>query len=159
MITICIASGQEQSISVDSTKTTYNFLKKEEAGNQIIMYYDIFITLKNSGNSISDDITLDVIDDGGFHFNKQNHTFKPGENKTFIMEDWIFVGEGAHNITINYYPTNESRKNSLNSGKMVLYINENNKNQNDSTPGFEVFLIFMIIIFCSMIIKYIKKIT
>ena len=155
IITTSFVSDLDQSISIDTTKTNYNFLKKEQIGNQIIMYYDIFITLKNSGNSISDDIILDVIDDGGYPF-IQNYTFSPEENKTFIMENWVFEGEGIHNITINYYPTNESRKNSLNSGSMVLYINENNQNQNNSTPGFEAFILFMTLIIFFIITKYKK---
>ncbi|MBN2602509.1 MAG: hypothetical protein JXA91_00050 [Candidatus Thermoplasmatota archaeon] len=156
-ITTCFASEQDQFISIDTTKTNYNFLKKEQIGNQIIMYYDIYITLKNSGNSTSDDITLDVTDDGNYPF-FQNHTFSPGEDKTFIMEDWIFEGNGVHNITISYYPTNQTRTNAHNSGSMVLYLYENNPQQNNSsTPGFEVFLIFCAIIFLAVSTKF-KKI-
>ncbi len=156
-ITTCFASDLDQSISIDTTKTKYNFLKKEQIGNQIIMYYDIFITLKNSGNSISDDITLDVIDDGGYPF-IQNHTFSSGEEKTFIMDDWIFEGEGTHNLTISFYPTNQSLTNSNNSGSMMLYIYENNQQQNNSsTPGFEALLIFVAIIFLAIPTKF-KKI-
>ena len=155
-IIICFASELDQSISIDTTKTNYNFLKKEQIGNQIIMYYDIYITLKNSGNSASDDITLDVIDDGGYPF-IQNYTFSSGEDKTFIMEDWIFEGNGVHNITISYYPTNQSLTNSYNSGSMVLYLHENNQQQNNSsTPGFEAFLIFGTILLLAISTKFEK---
>jgi len=140
---ISLAEGEEAIISIDDARTNYEFLRKETIGENLLVYYKIFITLENSGNSISDDITLEVIDDGGYPF-LENYTFRPGENKTFIMENWPFEGEGTHKITISYDPTNTSKATTYNTGEKILYLNENSQQSNNSTPGFEVFMIFFV---------------
>jgi len=138
-----LAEDEEAIISMDDARTNYEFLRKETIGENLLLYYKIFITLENSGNSSSDDIILEVIDDGGYPF-LENYTFRPGENKTFIMENWPFEGEGTHNITISYYPTNISKATTYNTGEKILYLYENNQQSNNSTPGFEVFLLFFV---------------
>lgn len=141
-----LAEGEEAIISIDDARTNYQFLRKETLGENIFLYYNISITLENSGNLTSDDITLEVIDDGGYSFTG-NYTFKPGENNTFKMENWLFLGQGTHNITISYYPTNISKATTSNKGEKILYLYENNQKSNNSTPGFEVFLLFFVALY------------
>jgi hypothetical protein len=151
-----LCEGQDgiAEISIDTDHTSYELVSTEKIGQQTIAYYKISITLQNTGDVRSNDITLNVVDDGGFPF-LENYTFNPGESKTFIMNNWPLEGLGAHNLTINFFPTNESRMNPHNHGTMTYVVSGNSPSDGSSTPGFELIVVLVAVLLA--IFLYRKK--
>ncbi len=148
MLTLClflfapaVVYAQEGTYNIILSNTTYNYIKTEEAGTQIFEFFNINITLRNLDVNESDEMTLELIDQDNMSV-KRKHTFDPLEKKSFLFINHPISGTGDHEITIKFYPTDETKKNSYNSGLETFVINKDDS-QGGSTPGFEVTLILI----------------
>jgi len=133
--------AQEGPYNIILSNRTCNYIKTEEAGTQIFEFFNINITLRNLGVNESDEITLELIDQDNMSVYKK-YTFDPLEKKSFLFSNHPISGTGDHEITIKFYPTDETKKNSYNSGSETFVINKDNS-QGGSTPGFEITLILI----------------
>jgi hypothetical protein len=143
----CTAEEADYKISV--TNTDYEHLKTEGSGNQVFTYYKVIITLHNSGNIESDDITVSIWEANedkkmAIH---RNAIIPSGETKKFIFgEDdgeWIVQGASGHIVFFEYHPTNTSLTNNQNSGSGTFKLQDNSASATTNTPGFELILIII----------------
>ncbi|MDH7518079.1 MAG: hypothetical protein QHH19_07060 [Candidatus Thermoplasmatota archaeon] len=135
-----LAHAQNTPYNIIIADITYSYINYEKRGTNIIEFFNINITLRNLGANESDDITIELIDQDNAHL-KKNHTFYPLEKKTFIFSNHPISGTGDHEITINFYPTDETKTASYNSGSKTVIINKDKSQTGSTTPGFEIILI------------------
>ena len=134
-IKICNAEDQ---YSISIIDKSYEFVRTVEVGDQTYVYYNITIIMNNSGNDISDNITLHIEDDQGYS-GYYYYTFSPKELKEFIFDDWPLLGLGEHQININFYPTDlDVTISEDNSGSTSLVLSTDGESDDKSTPGFEL---------------------
>jgi hypothetical protein len=142
--TISTSAQTVYEISIEDV--SYEVYKIEQiTSTKIMVYYNISILLRNSGLRNSDEITVEIIDNEGFSL-KKNATIPAEGQKEVTWEggDFFLEQNGDHYITINYYPTDETKKNSLNSGTDLVYLSKS-EDQN-TTPGFEVITVIGILL-------------
>lgn len=150
LILLCVSTISVQAYNIEIVNKNYELTDTTSQGSQTAYFYTILITLKNEGTDFSDDISIEVIDDMDIP-TIQNYTFSPSEIKTFQFKDYPLVDAGPHELTIKYYPTNESRTNQGNSGSTTMIIDESQ--EQTSTPYLSVsFLICFI-----LLIAFIRK--
>jgi len=138
--------AQEAPYTIILSNTVYDYIKSEGSGTQVFEFFNINITLRNLGTNASDEITIELIDQDNTSVYRK-YTFDPLEKKSFLFNNHPISGTGDHDIVIKFYPTNETKKASYNSGSETFVINKNNS-QKGSTPGFEItFLIAAIALF------------
>ena len=150
ILTICLflfapiaIYAQENPYRIVLSDPTYNYIKTVGGGTQIFEYFNINVTLRNLGANESDQITIELIDQDNIQSGvKRYYTFSPLEKKTFLFADHPISGTGDHNITIKFYPTNETKNASYNSGSGTFVIYKNDS-EGGSTPGFEITLIII----------------
>lgn len=140
---ICNAEGRDYNISIEDT--TYEVIKIDDSKATVVVYYKISIVLHNSGNKISDDITLEMNDAFGVYL--RNGTILPGGSREFVFDDWPLMGLGEHLIDISFYPTDLNiPREEYNSGSTSLVLSADSKGDDKSTPGFEIILVITAII-------------
>ncbi len=156
-------TAKETNYKITVTNTDYKYLKTEGSGNQIFTYYKVIITLYNSGNIESDDITVSIWESNedkkmAIH---RNATIPAGETKRFVFgEDggeWIVQGAEGHVLIYEYHATNTSRINNYNSGSGTFKLKDNSASATTNTPGFGIILIIIAITTIFILKK--KKIT
>jgi hypothetical protein len=143
----CDAEDINQEISI--VDKSYEVVKTEKIGTQTVVYFKINITLYNSGNITSEDITVSIWDENDGLQTHRNGTIPPGKSLPFVFgenNDWMVVGLGEHNVNIIFSPTNESRKTQYNSGSSTLIISTDDTINDNSSPGFEIILIVISIV-------------
>lgn len=132
---ICNAEDRDYNISIGDA--TYEVIKIDDSKTTVVVYYKIGIVLHNSGNKISDDITLEMKDALGVY--PRNGTILPGESREFVFDDWPLMGLGEHLIDIGFYPTDLNiPRGEYNSGSTSLVLSADGKGDDKSTPGFEL---------------------
>jgi len=146
--------SQEDYYKISIEDKIYEIHKITEVNAQTIIYYNISIILKNSGNLKSDDITLEIIGDDELPL-YVNDTILPNGVREFKWEneEFFLVGPWDHYINISYYPTDPTiGRNAENSGidTMILTYAEST----DNTPGFESIFAITIIVLFVIIKKY-----
>jgi hypothetical protein len=142
LLSVPVVISEAYAISI--VNKTYELSDTSTKGTQTASYYDILITIKNQGVSYTDDITVELVDEFDIPTTK-NYTFQPSEIKTFQFKEYPVVGTGQKNITIRYYPSNESRINQGNSGSTFLIIGE--IQQQSSTPFLPTVIFICLILF------------
>jgi len=143
LFTPVVVCAQEESYNIIISNTTYDYIKTEGSGTQIFEFFNINITLRNLGVNGSDEITVELIDQDNMSV-RRKYTFDPLEKKSFLFSNHPISGTGDHEITINFYPTDETKKNNYNSGSEIFVINKGNLT-GGSTPGFEITLILLVL--------------
>ena len=148
-----IGASQDDSYEISITDTTYEKTDVNDVHN--IVYYNISVTLENSGTIESEDITLQITDEDGNY--TRNGTILPGSSKTFIFTDHPLIGLNDHTISLSFFPTDQfAPKNEYNSGEDSLTLIYNQGSGFDTTPGFEAFFT-LIILSLFVLIKKVRK--
>jgi len=131
----------------------YDIFKIREINDRKCIHFNISITLYNSGNIESDDITVKIVDeDGGY---VRNGTLMPNESKTFIFDDHPLLDMSEHRINISFYPTNKNvGLTDYNHGESVLILLTGDKEDDGFTPGFEVILLVTTIVVYVFLTRY-----
>ena len=147
----CNAQNGDYQIFIKDTSA--DFIKSETFGEHIFVYYDITLTLHNSGDTESDEISVILRDEDGNYTKKGN--IGPGEDATFIYDDHPFVGAGEHTLYFYYYPTEIENRNQQNSGSTSIVINpdKNGDDDDESIPGFELTILISAIVTTLLIMK------
>ena len=149
-ITILQVSAQDYELTL--VNTDYSKIKEETIGQELVVKYDIMVTLANRGNISSDQITLKLTDDEDFSVTEE-YIFDAMETKTFIFEEYPLSGTGNHILTITYGPTNTSiQKTNANSGTETITIEYENTSSND-TPFVQPFYLLSILLIIGIFIK------
>jgi len=138
------------SYKIDIDEISHKCISSFNKGGIKYSYYDILVTLSNSGIADSDNMTIELIDSSGSYIKYFN--VESESSKIVIYKDHPLSSIETNNIEIKFYPTSKDVLiNSNNSGTKAYNIKDSNSNE--STPGFE-FITFIITL--SMLI-YIKK--
>jgi len=151
-------ASQENYYKISIADKSYEIYEISERNAQTIIYYDLSIILKNSGNLNSDDVTLEIIGDDELPL-YVNDTIPPGGVREFKWEnkDFFLVGPWDHYINISYYPTDPTiGRNENNSGEDSLILKYNEASGNGDTPGFEAVFLLVIIALYVAVKKYKK---
>jgi len=151
-------SAQEDYYEISIVEKSYEIYEISEINAQTIIYYNISITLKNSGNLNSDDVTLEIIGDDELPL-YANDTIPHGGVREFKWEneDFFLVGSWDHYINISYYPTDPTiGRNENNSGEDSLILKYNEASGDGDTPGFEAAFLLVIIALYVAVKKYKK---
>jgi len=131
---ICIAEDEFYKISMD---TSSEFVKTTEIGIDTWVFFNITITLFNSGNIESDNITVKLQDEYSNY--TREGSVMPGENKAFKFVEHPLLGLDENTLVVSYYPTDLSiPKNDDNYGYKTLAIEYGDSDVDGSTPGFEI---------------------
>lgn len=118
--------------------------------------FNITITLFNSGTIESDNITVTIEDEDAIIIHR-NGTILPNKEKTFYFHDHLLRGMVEHQINISYFPTNKDIElNENNSGKDI-FIFLKGEDGSDSTPGFELSIVFFGLLVGILLLKKRKK--
>ena len=137
---ICTAEDELYKISMNASS---EFVKTMETGGNTWIFYNISITLYNSGNVESDNITVKLQDEDSNY--TREDSVMPGETKTFIFVEHPLLGLGEHKLDVNYYPTDSSiPKKDDNSGYTTLDVEYRDSDGDGSTPGFDIISIICI---------------
>lgn len=140
------SSAIDDSYHISIKDTSAKYLKTRTHGDYEFPYYDISITLHNSGNVPSDNITVKLRDEDG-NYTKEV-VINPGEDKTVVFNEHIFWGKIKRTVHFEYYATELDKRNIHNSGSTTLIINPDKSGASAaSTPGFEVLIVLIGIIF------------
>ena len=148
LIQTCTAESAKLSIY---TKT-FEVSKTVVLAGRTIVYYNISIIMYNSGDEISQNTTVRIIDEDGSIGNRYN-TIAPDEYKEFIIDNWGLLGTGTHQINISYFPTDEKVPVSGdNSGNDAILVSSSGGTPDQKpTPGFEIVILLGAILFISLI--------
>ncbi len=127
----------------------------ESRSNENTQYYTIFITIKNTKTTPSEELTVELLDEWDIPTRKTD-SFQPQETKTFTFEDIPFAGGSTHQVTVKYYPTNETLRTPDNQGSTSFNVSYNTNTQNDSPFLHPIFLMSIILV-ATIIIKKKKQ--
>jgi len=137
--TMCLsAHAEEDTYKLSIVDKTYSVNPEKQLRDWY--YFNIEITLFNSGTIDSDNITMTIEDEDGVVIHR-NGTIPPNQEKTFCFHDHLLKGMVEHQINISYFPTSEDIElNETNSGKdiFILLVGEDGSK---STPGFELSIV------------------
>ena len=128
------------------------FVKTTEIGGDTWVFFNISITLYNSGNIESDNITVKLQDEDSNYTRKDS--VMPGETKTFIFVEHPLLGLDKHKLGVSYCPTDLSiPMNDDNSGYITLAVEYGDGDSDGSTPGFEIISLICIMALIVLIRK------
>ena len=139
----CSAEEQQADVSFLG-EPTYTLKNKIIKNNQVIgRAYSIDVTLYNTGNKRSEELTVNITDEEGFSLRKNHIYLNPDESK-IISFNWTTMINRDQKIIVNYFPTDlDAIWNQYNSGSKTLTIKIEDKDglPATNTPGFELLLI------------------
>jgi hypothetical protein len=125
---------------------TYRLLNTIKRGNSVIgKTYEINITLKNGGTKKSDFLIVNLSDDSSSL--KQIIRLEPDEKKN-ITFTWSTINLINQKLLIKFYPEDvETVRTKFNTGSTSITIktNENDELTATSTPGFEAFILLILL--------------
>ncbi|MEM4257931.1 MAG: hypothetical protein QXL17_02115 [Candidatus Thermoplasmatota archaeon] len=148
-----LCSAEEQPYSLSIVDKKYTIMKVTEHPKGDVVYFNISITLKNSGSRVSDNITVQIEDETGIII-KRNGTISPGEIKIYYFNEYPLIGMQQHILKISYYPTiDRIKRTSYNSGQDEFILLP--AKDQSSTPGFEG--IFFISSLLTIFLYYLYK--
>ena len=132
---------------------TYRLTNSVIKNNEVLgKTYEINITLRNGGDSRSDELTINLADEEGFSLNK-TAVLQPDETKV-ISFTWSTITIKNQVLLISFYPSNlDTDPNEYNSGSktFTIHVTDEADLPAASTPGFEIiFVITAIIILISL---------
>ena len=145
-------NAKEETYDIKVINTSSKYLKTENHGGNTFVYYEISITLQNTGNIASDELSIRLRDEDG-NYTKEV-VISPGEYKTIIWDNHMFLGSKQRTVYFDYYAEDLEKRTSSNTGSTILVIDPDNSgvSATSNTPGFEV-----IILLSSILIFYIFK--
>ena len=150
----CTAMDQSQ-VSLLG-EPTYNLVRDIERNGQIIgKTYQINVTLYNSGDLRSDQLTLNLTDEEGFILHRDNVYVDPGKTAT-IPFTWSTTTIRNQNIRVNFYPTAlDTIWNEYNSGSTIfsVKIRDDSGLPATSTPGFEIIALLFAVAISIFLLK------
>jgi hypothetical protein len=152
---LCNAEDSNYKISIKE-EPTYKLTNTIERNGAVFgKSYKIDIIFTNSGNQKSDEIEVNLSDEEGFVLSQKTY-FNAGQTKT-ITFNWSTILIKNQKLKLNYYPSNlGTPRNKYNSGQEIINIKINdNSLPGTSTPGFEIALMIIAIIFA--ILSYKRK--
>ena len=150
-----IASAEDDFYEISIIEKDYDIFRIREINGRKVVYFNISVTLYNSGNIESDDITVKIEDEDGWYV--RNDTLLAHESKTFIFDDHPLLGMTEHRINISFYPTNKNvALTDYNHGEDVLILLPEDKDENSFTPGFEAILLVMAVAIYVFLTRYKK---
>lgn len=140
----CYAAGYDLEFVGEPT---YRLTKEVSIGGEVAGWtYEINITIKNSGDTISDQTTVNLTDQEGFTLSNTTY-FQPGETKT-ISFTWSTLSSYDQTIKVSYYPTDvEKNWNQQNyeATSFKIIVGEPDVTTENGTPGFEIVTILLAI--------------
>ena len=145
----CTAEDEFYKISMD---TSSGFVKTTEIGGATWVYFNIIITLYNSGNIESDNVTVKLQDEYSNY--TREGTVTPGGTKKFIFVEHPLLGLGEHKLGVSYYPTDLSIPiNDDNYGYTTLVVEYGDSDGDGPTPGFEIIFLICTVVLIVLIRK------
>jgi len=137
----CTAEDEFYKISMYESS---EFVKTTEIGGDTWVFFNISITLYNSGNIKSDNITLKLQDEDS-NYTREGSVMS-GETKTFTFVEHPLMGLGEHKLDVSYFPTDLSiPMNDDNSGYKMLVVSYEDSDGDGSTSGFEIISLICIL--------------
>jgi len=134
----------------------YELVSRKVIGNIETRTFKFSVVLHNSGDKLSDNITVrfEEIELGGFIELGSNFSLKPNESKTLVYEKWPTALTGDLLINISFGPMSpDIQPNSYNSGCRTFILATTDGNDTPSTPGFEI----TVFLFSIVLILFSKK--
>jgi hypothetical protein len=120
---------------------TYSLVRDIERNGQIIgKTFQINVTLYNSGDLRSDQLTVNLTDEEGFILYRDNVYVDPGKTAV-ISFTWSTTTIRNQNIIVNFYPTTlDTIWDEYNSGStsFSVKVRDDSGLPATSTPGFEI---------------------
>jgi hypothetical protein len=154
--TILILTSQIPIVSAaDFEIINTDYTVDESRSNENTQYYTINITIKNTKTTPSEELTVELLDEWDLPTRKTD-SFQSQETKTFTFEDIPFAGGSTHQVTVIYYPTNETLRTPDNQGSTTFNISYNSATTYDS-PFLHPILLISIILLATIIIKKKKQ--
>ncbi len=158
-----VCHAQQASLSIKNVSVQL-VETRESVGNRTIRVYNILAVIHNSGTVKSDEITVYFYDP---EYNKTTTppikltplaaSVSPNENITFILQNWPTLLTGEVPINISFRPSSPNVvETPYNHGSYVYMLQIGNAQKSSSTPGFEVAIVLVALIFF-LIKKQIKK--
>ena len=142
-----IENVKAQQADIDFIGEPTYFLTKEVIKNDEVIgrSYIINVTLRNSGDLKSEEMTINLTDIEGFSIHDLTY-FEPGEIKTITFH-WSTIILQDQQVILSYFPSAPGAdRNQYNSGSKTLIIKVPSEISNESTPGFELIFSFLAII-------------
>ncbi len=138
-----LSSAEDENYIISIVNMNYNFVKTEEIRGREFDYYNVVITLKNSGTVDAEDITVEIVGEDGLP-EKRNQTIPAKGENNYIFSDFYLEKSPDHQINVSYYPSGLTvhERNEYNSGIDSFIISTSNNNS-ESTPGFEFISFFI----------------
>lgn len=150
-----ISSAEDKYYEISIIEKNYEISSIKDIKGRTFVFFNISITLKNSGNMISDDITLEIVGEDEMPLYK-NYTIPAEGYKEFTFDEFYLQGLGEHQVNLSYYPTNIDNWNDYNHGKDVLILQSGGNGDDSSTPGFEAIFLIMTIVVYVFLTRYKK---
>jgi hypothetical protein len=149
---INLSSAEDENYNISIADMTYTFVKTEGIRGREFDYYNVVITLTNSGNVVSDDITVEIIGEDGLP-EKRNQIIPANGENNYIFSNFYLEKSPEHKINVSYYPSGLTvhERNEYNSG-IDSFIISTASNNSESTPGFEL-LLFLIAFLVYLVIR------
>jgi hypothetical protein len=151
-----LAKRSDVSIKEEPTYQLVNTLTKN---NKIIgKYYEIYVSLYNSGDVKSERLTVNLSDQEGFVLEQDTYV-EPGETK-IVTFNWSTTYLSNQNMKVNFFPADVYvPTNQYNSGSTSFEIEivNNNGVPATSTPGFEIIFLISAILIIYFLSKKNKK--
>lgn len=115
--------------------------------------FQIDVVMGNTGDSISDEIEVNITDEEGFSLSRRTF-FEPGETKT-ISFTWSTINIRNQKLRVFYYPSDlDTTWNKYNSGSKIFTIKVDDVSvPGASTPGFEIIFLLTAVIGITYIMK------
>lgn len=127
------------SLSVD---VSYTKNKSTTVGDVLWNEYDIVVSVINNGSDPSENMTI-VLDDGDSNISRFLEV-SGNAMETVIFSNHPLQAGLDHQLKIHYFPTSLSTKRTLeNSGVYEFSIGDNSNEDNNSTPGFVLFVFLL----------------
>jgi hypothetical protein len=147
-------SNKDLDISIVSTNTEY--IRTRTVVNDKYESYDISIELFNKGPQSTDNLTVKLIDEEDFSFDKKIN-INSTDQETVTFENILLPGEQTHSVEFQII---DNQNNTLITEK--IYFNKKgivDPKDDDSSeiPGFEIILILIAIISILIVLKRNQK--
>jgi len=159
-ISLFINSANANYYDISIVDTKADQINNQTVGNFTIRTFKITIVLYNSGDDISEEITVKLKEpelDNYIIFSPLNETLQPGQYKSYIIEEWPTAIAGEILLNISFEPSSpDSQPNDYNTGYQILKIPAFTSDS-ESTPGFSIILMLASLSFYLFGRNWIKK--
>ena len=161
-ILVPICTAQEAIITIKNVNVQL-IETRGPIGNRTIYIYNISAVLQNSGDVISDEITVYLHDPEynttipSIKLTPSNISLNPGEMKVFSLNRWPTTLSGDIPINISFRPSApDVLETDNNHGYYVYTLHIGDGDTTSSTPGFEVLIVLLAL--CVLLLKkHMKK--